>query len=527
MRSLRFNDLRLLSERDRKAIQVPFHPRRNLISGMNHVGKSSLTKQIFETFGASPVGKLEGWDNATVSLLTIEIDGLEHQIVRQLNNRALLSADGKLIFGSSKAGEWARLFGEYTEFNLVMSDKSERTARADAACLFSPFYINQDGGWTGLWRPFHGVSRFKNGPKSIVEYFTQIFPPQFYVAKAALEAEQREIQGLEAELHILNRTRDRLAKSVELVGPRLSAVEFEIEIRQISQQLTNINARQEVLRLDAVQFQEILESLHHQIALTKDALARFGQDFSFLSKPDRKDLVCPTCGAKHEESFLAVLNFAEDARQLSDMLLRLNASKELVQARLESAQLERQSLSDEYGDLQRLLETTRGDLKFEDVIRSAGSGAAFAAFDEEDRRLEELRNSRLISRQKLLKEMDQFKDRKRRTRIKRNFQAHYQTARQRLTLPARDVKQMQVTSRPDYSGSAGPREILAYYAAIWWTSSIHGLLVSACWRADLIFPKRSERSPHIWSCANQQTIHAWAPAICDRNYFGFSMMSSR
>jgi len=51
----------------------------------------------------------------------------------------------------------------------------------------------------------------------------------------------------------------------------------------------------------------------HQIALTTAALKKFGEDFEYLSEPKREELICPTCGAHHEETFLSVLNFAEDA----------------------------------------------------------------------------------------------------------------------------------------------------------------------------------------------------------------------
>jgi hypothetical protein len=336
--------------------------------------------------------------------------------------------------------------------------------------MFLPFYINQDGGWTGIWRAFNGLSRFRSPATAIVEYFTQVVPPQFYVAKAESESEQRKITEIEADIRILNRTRERLSSSLDIAGPQISAEGFEVEIKEITRQLTTLNAQQEALRAEAVSLQEILASVDHQIALTTGALKRFGQDFGYLSNPKQEELICPTCGAQHEETFLSVLNFAEDARKLSEMLIRLQESRTLHGRRLAECESERRELATRYADLQAVLEVRRGELKFSDVVRSMGSGVAFIAFDQEDRALEETRNKHLIAKNQQDQNMKAFRNAKRRKSIKLAFQEEYRMARIKLNLPSRDITKMNVSSRPDISGSAGPREVLAYYAALWHVS---------------------------------------------------------
>lgn len=470
MQSLTFNSLYLLSERERKARRVVFNPKRNLLLGRNHVGKSTVTKLIFETLGATPLGRLEHWDAAAISLLSITVAGEELYIVRQRSNRALFDSRGELITATARESEWAQTLARSTGFNLVLSDKNEKTAQGDAACMFLPFYINQDGGWTGVWHTFKGMARFRAPQKSIVEYFTQTLPPQFYEAKAQSDAVQRKITAIDEELRILNRTREKLASSLDLAGPQISADAFELEIKEITRQLSSLNAAQEALRAEAVSLQEGLSSAEHQIALATAALKRFQDDFCYLSDSGREDLVCPTCGAQHEETFLSVLQFAEDARSVTEMLIRLQENRELLVRRLTECKGERLELAGKYDALQALLETRRGELKFADVVRSMGSGVALNAFDQEDQSLERTRNEWLLEKDRSDREMKAFRSAKRRKAIKLAFQAEYQKARIALNLPSRDVSHMQVASRPDISGSAGPREVLAYYAALWWVS---------------------------------------------------------
>src|ERR1017187_2446013 len=189
MKSLRFKSLQLLSERERRARTVQFHPKRNLILGMNHMGKSTLIKQIYETLGATPIGKLQDWDAATISLLTASVDDEDFLFLRQLSNRALFSTSGELLGCSGRLADWMGFFGPFMNFNLVLNDKYEKATQSNAASMFLPFYINQDGGWSGIWHTFNGLGRFRRPAKAVVEYFTQVVPDQFYVAKAGFENE--------------------------------------------------------------------------------------------------------------------------------------------------------------------------------------------------------------------------------------------------------------------------------------------------------------------------------------------------
>jgi hypothetical protein len=210
---------------------------------------------------------------------------------------------------------------------------------------------------------------------------------------------------------------------------RLSSEGFEAEIAQIVRQLTVLNARQESYREEAVGLQESLTSADRQIALTTDALKRYRQDFSYLAQPSCEDLVCPTCGAQHEESFLSVLTFAEDARALADMVIRLQETRTLLVSRINQSRTEREALAAQYSELQAVLETKRGELKFGGVLKSIGSGVALSALDQEGRDLETARNEHLPIKHRFQQEMKELRSLKKRKAIKAAFQEHYKSAR--------------------------------------------------------------------------------------------------
>lgn len=155
MKSFRFENIWLLSHRDKKARYVNFHPKKNLLRGRNHTGKTSLIRSLFETLGAKPQGKLEAWDESTASLLEFSVDGRSFFALHQNGRRALFNANREMIVSTSNFGEWSKSFCDVTEFNLVFTDKRESEIRpADPACFFLPFYVNQDGSWQSEWNTF-------------------------------------------------------------------------------------------------------------------------------------------------------------------------------------------------------------------------------------------------------------------------------------------------------------------------------------------------------------------------------------
>ena len=184
MRSFLFEDIWMLSRRDRRARRVEFHPGKNLVLGRNHTGKSSLIKTLFTTLGARPEGELRQWDENTISKVGFSVDGHRFSVLHQTGTRALFDPEGRILVSTGDHGEWTAAFADATGFNLPLTDKQSRTVPADPKCFFLPFYINQDGSWQADWNTFAGLTQFKAPVGSILEYFTGIKPPEYYEAKS-------------------------------------------------------------------------------------------------------------------------------------------------------------------------------------------------------------------------------------------------------------------------------------------------------------------------------------------------------
>jgi DNA repair exonuclease SbcCD ATPase subunit len=211
----------------------------------------------------------------------------------------------------------------------------------------------------------------------------------------------------------------------------------------------------------------VLDSLRLQVKMAQEALKTYEGDESYLRTEPHETLVCPTCGAEHHKTFMDVLTYAEDGRVLRELVVKLqgDARKAAEVHRMTRERL--RSLDDRYQRVSQVLDTRRGDLKLDDVVKSMGAEVAFEAFEDELRGLKTLIDARLSEIESLEAKLTVLTSRERSIQILKLFRDSYAAARNALNLPAVETKNLQLTSRPDVSGSGGPRSILAYYSALW------------------------------------------------------------
>ena len=467
MKNLRFERIYLLSHRDKKALQVNFNSKRNLIMGENHTGKSSLVKSIFTTLGATPKGRLENWDPQTVTALDFNVDGKIYRAVHQEGRRALFS-DNQLIFSAASHADWSEKFAEIIGFNLIVTvGKTRLGAKADPACLFLPFYIDQDGSWRDSWDTFPSTRRFAKPVTDILEYFSGIRPAEYYSLKSELNSYSKAADGQVSELRLLERAQKRLNQALPKSNVSLSERGFEEEVKRLTHEANLLNESQERLKIKSVREAEIVSSIEQQIKNSYASLKAYSGDKTYLAKLEgAQDLICPTCGAEHEHSFLSYLGYAEDARILEELCLSLKEDLLLAKKEQEKTSVELSYLRENYSRINDILQTKRGVLKFKEVVESHGADAARQAFDSERESIaSELAesNTKIQTVSTRLKELT---DRKRTKIIQDEFRKAYANSRSKLNVPDPTGK-ITILSRPNRSGSGGPRLLLAYYAAIW------------------------------------------------------------
>lgn len=470
MKNFKFKNVWLLSEREKRARTVEFSPKKTLVVGMNHTGKSSLVKSLFIALGATPTGELDRWSDDAVTLVNFTMADADYYVVRQHGNRALFDAKGALIFTASNATDWGKRFATLCGYNLVLTDKNLNSVHGDARTFFLPFYINQDGSWQSNWSTFVGIQQYRQPIQSVLEFFTGVKPAEYYKFNAEKLVRQSALDDIRAEQRLLKSIKERFAKAIPLDGPKTNPEVFEQEIEDLTVEMTELNAEQEEFKDTLVRQKETIDTLRIQVDLATQALTHYDSDAEYLRLEPHSTLTCPVCHAEHGKTFMDILRYTEDARVLRELVIQLKKDETVATQIYEKTRASLSELDKRYSQVSDILDIRRGDVKLGDVIRSMGAETALIAFDGELRELKTKIDGLLSEIETLQAELDKLTSPERSKEILELFRTSYRDALEELNIPPVDTRRLKLTSRPDLSGSGGPRSILAYYVALWRTS---------------------------------------------------------
>ena len=195
---------------------------------------------------------------------------------------------------------------------------------------------------------------------------------------------------------------------------------------------------------------ELKDSLLLQMDLAQKALQTYEDDTAFLRREPHETLVCPTCGAEHEEQFLEILTYAEDARVLHDLSIRLQEDLAEASDEHQKIQLELAQLEISYRRIATILDTRRGTLVFRQVVDSMGAETALRAFHDESAALSSDINARLGRIDEMEATLKSLGDRKRSRAILGTFRDCYAAALVKLNRPAVETPGVKLTSRPKH-----------------------------------------------------------------------------
>lgn len=478
MSSLQFKRIRICSEAEQAAMELTFDPKRTLLWGPNGAGKSAVIKSVFRAIGAEPHGELPGWDYRAILALDFSFRGREFTSVRFQDLRGLFEGS-ELLGATTSDEEWNEIFSEAVDFQLRLLSREGQLQRASPAHFFLPFFVNQDGSFGSHWDTFDGIKKFQQSAVQTLEYFARVWPPKYFGIKAEEQGVKVKIAERRAEITTLQRTRLRLKKTQRALPVRLNQRDFQEEIQELTKQLLTLSKAQEDLRKHIIEDQDLEVSLTEQISMSEHALRVHEADFQFAAREsiDKSEFICPTCNAKHPESFHMFLGLAEDARELNLLRERLVHMAASAKERLKRNRSKAIALKRDFSELNALLATKKGKFTFDDFLKSRSVLVADDQLASEERlvRKEIEAHERQLGEIKIsLADLEKNHDAKAPLKL---FRTKFAKALVRLEAPSpTGVSKWPLAKRPDASGSRHARSILAYYSALWHTMVTDGRL---------------------------------------------------
>lgn len=342
---------------------------------------------------------------------------------------------------------------------------------ATPSMFFLPFYINQDGSFFGNWDTFKSLKQFDSSAiPHTLDYFAQVRPFQYFELKGRERTAKNKHSELEVESSTLQRTRLRLRRSIKASPVKLTTAGFEKEVHELARLATELGTKQDKIRNDIVEGQELSRQLSDQIRLSEAALREHEADFKSVASASAEQgtFRCPTCHAEHDASFHTFLELAEDARELYRLKERLQQNMTSVTERLTRSRRDAASLRVQYLEVSNLLAVKRGRRTFEDVVKSHGADAAESALDIEIASIQKASTVTLDVIRELKLELATLMKNHDADEPLKVFRESFKELLVVADVPEfSNADAWKLNKRPTDSGSPGPRSVVAYYGALW------------------------------------------------------------
>ena len=371
MKKLRFEELWLLSTKEKKAWNSSLTEDIIAVVADNEFGKSSFVKSLYATLGAEPHKTPESWVNAQVSnLLKFSIDGIMYFMLRDGPSYTLFDSDGKklwLVNGITRG--LAPKLAPMLDFNIELSTKSGDPAAPLPALCFMPFYIDQDNGWNETWEAFSGTGMIPNYKQDLANFHTGIRPKEYYAAKSEKNDALKERSAFLQERNALTRAEKRIREKRSAFGFAFDPATFGDHIEALLKEQNELQTLYDSVKAKISELQSQRTQAFEEMEIARKVLEELNADIKFVEKIEDTEIHCPTCNTVHKNDFANRYGLMNDADACRTVF---SESRVRVAEFDASISLELRRVSGTQGQIEKisaLLDEKRGEVKLGDMLR--------------------------------------------------------------------------------------------------------------------------------------------------------------
>lgn len=374
-KQLLLKQLTILSIPEKSAKTVTFHPQRNLITGENDVGKSSIIKSIYHSFGAD-VHFDNVWEKAdAISLLTFSYSNEDYMILRSRDHFGLFDIRGNLIqsFDSIIKGlspYFAKLFNN--KLQLKQSQTNQRIP-ASPAIQFLPFYIDQDKSWTKPWDSFEGLGVFGGFKRDLINFVTGIRPNEYFLLS-------ERIDQLSAKLITLKNESEVLMSAKKTVEKHIPKATFDIDIKAFKKDIDRLLVKLETLKNKENEYRKNLIKqknkevfIDNEINLVSKSIREINKDYEHSLNELDCEITCPTCNATYENSMVSRFGLLDDIDTCRSLLSDYLEEKKKITKEVVKLENQLKLQIAKVHEITSLLDEKKGKVRLKDLIQNESS----------------------------------------------------------------------------------------------------------------------------------------------------------
>ncbi|HBE9117908.1 TPA: hypothetical protein KNG88_003619 [Citrobacter braakii] len=322
MRKLILEKITIISHSTKSARQFELGRGLTLITANdgNSVGKSTLAKMIFWSFGCEPIFSNLWKKLDCSSIITFSIDDVSYSIHRYKNEMSFREPGQLLKTYDKITGGFSEKFAELVGFDVLLPKKNSFNLEVPPpAYYFLPFYIDQKRTWAKPWDSFENLQQYSKWAQPVISFHSGliskehfVFEEDIYEVKAQVNEVQSNISELNNAVTILKSNiaqHDYNADSESLVGEVIKLeelIKFNLE-------------KSSELKIEVIEIKS-------QIKLAQSIIIELEKDYIFsVENMNEGSVECPTCGTIHENSIAhrsSILIDKETAETQLDLLFQ-------------------------------------------------------------------------------------------------------------------------------------------------------------------------------------------------------------
>jgi len=472
-KQLLLKQLTILSIPEKSAKTVTFHPQRNLITGENDVGKSSIIKSIYHSLGAD-VHFDNVWKKAdAISLLKFSYSNEDYMILRSRDHFGLFDIQGNLIqsFDSiikDLSPYFAKLFNN--KLQLKQSQTNQRIP-ASPAIQFLPFYIDQDKSWTKPWGSFEGLGVFGGFKRDLINFVTGIRPNEYFLLS-------ERIDQLSAKLIALKNESGVLVSAKKAVEKHMPKATFDIDIKAFKKDIDRLLVKLEALKNRENEYRKNLIKqknkeifIDNEINLVSKSIREINKDYDHSLNELDCEITCPTCNATYENSMVSRFGLLKDIDTCRSLLSDYLEDKKKIAKEVVKLESQLNLQIGKVREITSLLDEKKGKVRLKDLIQNESTKQVKEIFNRSQSNysiqigeIEEKKSGLEADRSKL-------NNKERKDSIISRFNTFIDLFLIKLnvhTLNSDGFSDIPLSVKSQ--GSDTPRALLAYYYAILFTS---------------------------------------------------------
>ncbi|WP_043320692.1 AAA family ATPase [Microbulbifer sp. HZ11] len=453
-----FKKVSIISRRDKKGLVFNFSPKINIIYGDNDTGKSSIIKSLYYTLGGDCRLDKEWKDDDIITKVCINVNGREYTFVRHKKRISIFiySDSYTLLVSSSHMSAIAEKIKEIFNFNLQLSyKKTGKQTQANPACLYLPFYIDQDEGWHTALSSFSGMAMYDDWQKNSLQFHSGIKPKEYYELAGEIKTIQLELEELSAMLEAVIAAKKKFEESFGRVLFDIDVDYYQDLLNKFLGKCQELNVEESEFRLKLLDLLSNRDSIAKEIETCRSLLENFEEDLS--------------------TDMSVKYHVFENREQLLELLPKMYDEKQVLDDQINSVKEQLRQSKELSSELNAMMREVKGELSLKDVIRSQASKEVEITFEEQIKSLHEKIGERSKALEDLFKKQNEFTDRKRTQTINDDFKSFLAIAQDKLGIRSPVIAPLIQYGKITKSktGSRSPRSIFAYHYGLLKTMEKH------------------------------------------------------